>query len=118
MYPCSPLVLWTHFGDLLLIPPGIFIHGMPMPPGIIIPGYILRSRSSIDTSVRLTVDCFLSQNAELLDSEIRYDRDLDYDYFGFKVGLSPHVFPVLLILLFGAQSTPIVTSFIVAWCHQ
>lgn len=25
------------------------------------------------------------QNGELLDSEIRYDRDFDYDYFGFKV---------------------------------
>lgn len=24
------------------------------------------------------------QNAERLDSEIRYDRDFDYDYFGFK----------------------------------
>lgn len=26
------------------------------------------------------------QNAERLDSEIVYDRDFDYDYFGFKVG--------------------------------
>jgi hypothetical protein len=26
------------------------------------------------------------QNAERLDSEIIYDRDFDYDYFGFKVG--------------------------------
>lgn len=25
------------------------------------------------------------QNADRLDSEIRYDRDFDYDYFGFKV---------------------------------
>ena len=25
------------------------------------------------------------QNAEKLDSEIVYDRDFDYDYFGFKV---------------------------------
>jgi hypothetical protein len=25
------------------------------------------------------------QNAERLDNEIRYDRDFDYDYFGFKV---------------------------------
>ena len=24
-------------------------------------------------------------NAEMLDSEILYDRDFDYDYFGFKV---------------------------------
>ena len=28
------------------------------------------------------------QNAELLDSAIIYDRDFDYDYFGFKVGTS------------------------------
>lgn len=28
---------------------------------------------------------FPSQNAEKLDSEIVYDRDFDYDYFGFKV---------------------------------
>jgi hypothetical protein len=27
---------------------------------------------------------FFPQNAERLDSEIRYDRDFDYDYFGFK----------------------------------
>lgn len=27
---------------------------------------------------------FLFQNAALLDSEIIYDRDFDYDYFGFK----------------------------------
>ena len=27
------------------------------------------------------------QNAEKLDSNIIYDRDFDYDYFGFKVGL-------------------------------
>jgi hypothetical protein len=26
------------------------------------------------------------QNAERLDSEIIYNRDFDYDYFGFKVG--------------------------------
>ena len=26
----------------------------------------------------------LSQHAERLDSEIIYDRDFDYDYFGFK----------------------------------
>lgn len=26
----------------------------------------------------------VAQNAERLDSEIRYDRDFDYDYFGFK----------------------------------
>ncbi|KXZ49835.1 hypothetical protein GPECTOR_19g286 [Gonium pectorale] len=26
----------------------------------------------------------IQQNAERLDSEIRYDRDFDYDYFGFK----------------------------------
>jgi ribonucleoside-diphosphate reductase subunit M1 len=25
------------------------------------------------------------QHAEQLDSEIVYDRDFDYDYFGFKV---------------------------------
>ena len=25
------------------------------------------------------------QNAQRLDSEIIYDRDFDYDYFGFKV---------------------------------
>ena len=25
------------------------------------------------------------QNSERLDSEIIYDRDFDYDYFGFKV---------------------------------
>jgi hypothetical protein len=25
------------------------------------------------------------QNADRLDSEIIYDRDFDYDYFGFKV---------------------------------
>lgn len=29
----------------------------------------------------------LAQNAERLDSEIVYDRDFDYDYFGFKVRL-------------------------------
>lgn len=28
------------------------------------------------------------QNAERLDNEIRYDRDFDYDYFGFKVWCS------------------------------
>lgn len=28
------------------------------------------------------------QNAEKLDSHIIYDRDFDYDYFGFKVSLS------------------------------
>jgi hypothetical protein len=26
------------------------------------------------------------QHGERLDSEINYDRDFDYDYFGFKVG--------------------------------
>lgn len=26
-----------------------------------------------------------AQNAERLDSEVIYDRDFDYDYFGFKV---------------------------------
>jgi hypothetical protein len=31
--------------------------------------------------------CVLLQNAERLDSEIVYDRDFDYDYFGFKVGV-------------------------------
>lgn len=32
------------------------------------------------------------QNAERLDNEIRYDRDFDYDYFGFKVSpLTLHV---------------------------
>lgn len=30
------------------------------------------------------ISCAL-QNAERLDSEIIYDRDFDYDYFGFKV---------------------------------
>lgn len=29
----------------------------------------------------------LVQHAQRLDSEIIYDRDFDYDYFGFKVGL-------------------------------
>ncbi len=29
--------------------------------------------------------CRAPQNAERLDSEIIYDRDFDYDYFGFKV---------------------------------
>jgi hypothetical protein len=29
----------------------------------------------------------LLQNADRLDSEIIYDRDFDYDYFGFKVSL-------------------------------
>ena len=29
----------------------------------------------------------LVQNADRLDSEIIYDRDFDYDYFGFKVTL-------------------------------
>ena len=28
---------------------------------------------------------FCAQNADRLDSEIIYDRDFDYDYFGFKV---------------------------------
>lgn len=26
-----------------------------------------------------------SQHGDRLDSEINYDRDFDYDYFGFKV---------------------------------
>ena len=30
-------------------------------------------------------DPFHVQNADRLDSEIIYDRDFDYDYFGFKV---------------------------------
>ena len=29
--------------------------------------------------------CVCLQNAERLDSEIIYNRDFDYDYFGFKV---------------------------------
>lgn len=29
------------------------------------------------------------QNAAKLDSEIIYDRDFDYDYFGFKVCATP-----------------------------
>lgn len=29
------------------------------------------------------------QHSERLDSEIIYDRDFDYDYFGFKVGTVP-----------------------------
>lgn len=33
----------------------------------------------------LLATCCL-QNADRLDSEIIYDRDFDYDYFGFKVG--------------------------------
>lgn len=28
----------------------------------------------------------IMEHAERLDSEIVYDRDFDYDYFGFKVG--------------------------------
>ena len=35
------------------------------------------------------------KNAERLDSVVIYDRDFDYDYFGFKVGL-----PRLLYYLF------------------
>jgi hypothetical protein len=30
--------------------------------------------------------CVCAQNADRFDSEIIYDRDFDYDYFGFKVG--------------------------------
>ncbi len=35
---------------------------------------------------------FVCANAEKLDSAIIYDRDFDYDYFGFKVSdaLLPH----------------------------
>jgi len=31
-----------------------------------------------------------SQNVDRLDSEIIYDRDFDYDYFGFKVSSWQH----------------------------
>jgi ribonucleoside-diphosphate reductase subunit M1 len=34
---------------------------------------------------RLTPTFMHMQNAARLDSEIIYDRDFDYDYFGFKV---------------------------------
>ena len=34
----------------------------------------------------------LPQNGDLLDNEIRYDRDFDYDYFGFKVRHGLHVY--------------------------
>ena len=30
-----------------------------------------------------------AQHGDRLDSEINYDRDFDYDYFGFKVGATP-----------------------------
>lgn len=34
---------------------------------------------------QLLTNClFITQNAARLDSEIIYDRDFDYDYFGFK----------------------------------
>lgn len=37
-----------------------------------------------DSPCLLLVLC--AQNADRFDSEIIYDRDFDYDYFGFKVG--------------------------------
>lgn len=33
----------------------------------------------------LPLTCVRMQNSDRLDNEIRYDRDFDYDYFGFKV---------------------------------
>ena len=35
--------------------------------------------------MRRSEQAVLLQNAERLDSEIIYNRDFDYDYFGFKV---------------------------------
>ena len=35
--------------------------------------------------MRRIAERVLAQNAERLDSEIIYNRDFDYDYFGFKV---------------------------------
>lgn len=42
--------------------------------------------SLVDSFTDMNVALFL-QNSERLDSEIIYDRDFDYDYFGFKVCL-------------------------------
>ena len=39
----------------------------------------------------------LLQHSQRLDSEIIYDRDFDYDYFGFKVGFNPHAIPLVCL---------------------
>jgi hypothetical protein len=66
---------------------------------------VMRVRSTCKSKCRITFVCInilsmghridgrlfvlprrlLMQNAERLDSEIIYNRDFDYDYFGFKV---------------------------------
>lgn len=43
-------------------------------------------------------------NAERLDSEIVYDRDFDYDYFGFKVQGRPAAPPLALICYTSASA--------------
>ena len=41
----------------------------------------------------------MMQNADRLDSEIIYDRDFDYDYFGFKVSSCSSIAAVQLSLI-------------------
>ena len=46
----------------------------------------IRARSNICYYISLSKFVFyFLQNKERLDSEIIYDRDFDFDYFGFKV---------------------------------
>ena len=57
-------------------------------PGRWLLWHILPCPHSTPTSATPTFTCLpraLLQHAERLDREIVYDRDFDYDYFGFKV---------------------------------
>lgn len=46
---------------------------------------LARHPASFSSGVRRSFVPWRPQNAEKLDSVIIYDRDFDYDYFGFKV---------------------------------
>ena len=47
-------------------------------------GYVNKKNGNPSPLVSDEVFVIVVENAELLDNEIRYDRDFDYDYFGFK----------------------------------
>ena len=68
----------------------------------------------------------LVQHAQRLDSEIIYDRDFDYDYFGFKVSVPqlPAVIPLFAYQLVSNWScrSVHVTAFgnlldLLTYCH-
>ena len=66
-------------------------HALPLPP---IEPILWAAPFALANGARGPDPCPLRlQNAAKLDSEIIYDRDFDYDYFGFKVPAPPETRP-------------------------